>query len=203
MTKLGEAKIYGGIGALLMLLSLVPYAGALLGLIGLILIFVAVKHIADETKNHNIFHNYLMNFIFHILAIAAVIIILIAAFGMSGGISWAMSLSQETFTDFNSVWNTFGTMITSAIIALVIAWILLVIGAYYLRKSYNSIAEHTKVDLFKTTGTVYFIGAITLILLVGFLILFVAKILEIISYFSLPENFQVAPEVTKTETPTS
>ena len=58
MTKLGEAKIFGGIGALLSLLGFVPYAGPLLGLIGLILIFIAVKHIAEETKNHKIFQDY-------------------------------------------------------------------------------------------------------------------------------------------------
>lgn len=199
MTRLGEAKIYGGIGAILSLLSFVPYAGALLGLIGLILIFIAVKHIADETKNNKIFHDYLMNFIFQILAVVAVIVILMIAFGVSGGIDWAMSLQQKTFTDFNSVWNEFGTILTSAIIALVIAWIFLVIGAYYLRKSYNSIAEHTKVNIFKTTGTVYFIGAITLIVLIGVLILFVAKILEIVAYFSLPDNLPAAPEAPKTE----
>jgi uncharacterized membrane protein len=199
MTKLGEAKIYGGIGAILMLLSLAPYAGPILGLIGLILVFIAVNHIADETKNNKIFRDYLMNFIFQILAVVAVIVILIIAFGLSGGIEWAMNLSQQTFTDFNSVWNEFGTIFTSAIIALVLAWIFLVIGAYFLRKSYNSIAEHTKVNMFKTTGTVYFIGAITLIILIGVLILFVAKILEIVAYFSLPENLPVAPEIPKTE----
>jgi uncharacterized membrane protein len=203
MTKLGEAKIFGGIGALLALLGVAPYAGLLLGLVGLILVFVAVKYIADETKNHKIFHDYLMNFIFQILAVVAVIVILIIAFGVSGGIAWATSLSQQTFTDFNSVWNEFGTIFTSAIIALVIAWIFLVIGAYYLRKSYNSIAEHTKVNLFKTTGTVYFIGAITLIVLIGVLILFVAKIIEIIAYFSLPENLPTESVVPKTETVSS
>jgi uncharacterized membrane protein len=200
MTKLSEAKIFGGIGALLSLLGLIPYAGPLLGIIGLVLIFIAVKHIADETKNNKIFHDYLMNFIFQIIAIVAVIVIIIVAFGLSGGITWATNLAQQTFTDVNSVWNTFGTMITGVIIALVIAWVFLVVSAYYLRKSYNSIAEHTKVNLFKTTGTVYFIGAITLIVLVGVLILFVAKILEIIAYFSLPENLLVTPEVPKTET---
>jgi uncharacterized membrane protein len=199
MTKLSEAKIYGGIGAILSLLALVPYAGPILGLIGLVLIIIAVRHIADETKNNKIFHDYLMNFIFQIIAVVAVIVIILVAFGLSGGITWAMNLSQQTFTDFNSVWNTFGTMISSVIIALVLAWIFLVIGAFYLRKSYNSIAEHTKVNIFKTTGTVYFIGAITLIILIGALILFVAKILEIVSFFSLPENLPVAPEVPKTE----
>ena len=203
MTKLSEAKIYGGIGALLSILGIVPYAGPLLGLIGLVLIFIAVKQIADETKNHKIFNDYLMNFILQIVAVVALIIIVIVAFGISGGLTWATSLSQQNITDFNSFWNIFGTIITGAIIGLVIAWILLVIGAFFLRKSYNNIAEHTKVNLFKTTGTVYFIGAITLIIIVGLLILFVAKILEIVSFFSLPDNLPQTSEVSKTETSAS
>jgi uncharacterized membrane protein len=75
MTKLSEAKIFGGIGALLSILMFVPYAGPILGLVGLVLIFIAVKHIAEETKNHKIFQDYLMNFILSIIAGAAAIII--------------------------------------------------------------------------------------------------------------------------------
>lgn len=198
MTKLGEAKIIGGIGALLSLFVFIPYGGALIGLIGLILVFVAVKYIADETKNHSIFQNYLMNFILSIIAIGAVIAIMIIAFGLSGGLSWVQSLQQRNFTDFSSFWASFGTLIGGCIIAFIIAWVLLILGALYLRKSYTSIAEHTKVDLFKTTGLVYFIGAITLIVIIGIVILVIAKILEIVSFFSLPDNLPTMTEPPKT-----
>jgi uncharacterized membrane protein len=55
MSKIGQAKILGGVGALLSLLTIIPTVGFLLGLVGLIFIFIAVKYIADETKNHSIF----------------------------------------------------------------------------------------------------------------------------------------------------
>jgi len=203
MTKLSEVKILGRIGALLSLFVIAPYAGPLIGLVGLVLVFIAVKYIAEETKNHKIFQDYLMNFILSIIAIGAVIVIMIAAFGISGGFSWITSLQQKIFTDFNSFWESFRTIIGGCIVALVIVWVLLVLGALYLRKSYNRIAEHTKVDLFKTTGLVYFIGAITLIIVVGVFILLVAKILEIVSFFSIPENLPTAPEHPKTETSSS
>jgi uncharacterized membrane protein len=85
-------------------------------------------------------------------------------------------------------WNYFGEIIAYGIIALTVGWILWVIGAIYLRRSYNSIAEHTNVSLFRTTGTVYLIGAITTIILIGFVILFVGRIIEVIAYFSLPDE---------------
>jgi len=201
MTKLSEAKIIGGIGALLSIFTFVPYGGAFIGLIGLILVFIAVKYIADETKNHSIFQNYLMNFILSIIAIAAVIAIMIVAFGLSGGLAWVQSIQGRNFTDFSSFWASFGTLIGGCILAFIIAWVLLILGALYLRKSYTSIAEHTKVDLFKTTGLVYFIGAITLIVVIGIFILVIAKILEIVSFFSLPENLPTTTEPPKMGTP--
>ncbi|HIG99940.1 MAG TPA: DUF996 domain-containing protein [Thermoplasmata archaeon] len=201
MSKLGQAKVLGGIGALLSLLVVVPSIGFIIGLVGLILVFIAVKYIAEETKDHAIFHNYLMNFIFDIIAIGAVIGIMIMAFGVSGGMSWANALQGKDFTDFDSFWSSFGTLFVGCALALVVAWVMLLIGALYLRKSYNSIAEHTKVDLFKTTGLVNFIGAATLIIVIGFFIIIVARILEIVSYFSLPENLPAPTEPPKPQTP--
>jgi len=201
MSKLGQAKVLGGIGALLSLLILVPSIGFVIGLVGLVLVFVAVKYIAEETKDHAIFQNYLMNFIFDIIAIGAVIGIMIMAFGVAGGMSWVTAMQQQDITDFNTFWASFSTLFVGCILALVVAWVMLLIGALYLRKSYNSIAEHTKVDLFKTTGLVNFIGAATLIIVIGIFIILIARILEIVSYFSLPENLPAAPEPPKIQTP--
>jgi uncharacterized membrane protein len=46
-SKLIQAKTYGGIGSILVVLSLVPYIGFVLGIIGLVLVLVAVKYISD------------------------------------------------------------------------------------------------------------------------------------------------------------
>ena len=200
MSKIGQAKILGGVGALLSLLTIVPTVGILLGLVGLIFIFIAVKYIADETKNHSIFQNYLLNFILSIVALGAVIGIMIMSFGLAGGFSWATSLQQQNITDFSTFWSSFSTIIGGCMVALLVAWVLLILSALYLKKSYDKIAEHTKVDLFKTTGLVYFIGAATLIIIIGVFIIIVAKILEMVSYFSLPENLPQQTEVPKTDT---
>jgi len=200
MVKLGQAKILGGIGALLSLLALIPPIGSILGIVGLILVFIAVKYIADETKDQAIFHNYLMNFIFDIIAIVAIIGIILMSFGLSGGMSWINAMQGKDFTDFNSFWSSFGTIFVGCALAIVVAWVLLLIGALYLRKSYNSIADHTKVDLFKTTGLVNLIGAATIIIFIGVIIIIIARILEIVSFFSLPENLPTTTEPHLTQT---
>ena len=183
MSKLSEAKILGGIGAILMLFGgfIIPGLGAI---IGLILVFIAVKYIASETKDDSIFDNYLMNFVCSVVAIVAGALIFFSSIGFS--LNFFSVLESIEFTDFNSVWNFFEPYIGWWIIAGLIFWIFIVLAAMYLRKSYNSIAEHTDVHLFKTTGLINFIGAITLIIGIGIIIIFVARILEIVAYFQLP-----------------
>ena len=200
MAELSNAKVFGGIGAILMLVgTFIPNAGPIVSIVGLVLVFIAVKTISELTKDNEIFRNYLMNFIFSIISIVAIFVIMLVAFGTVGGFSWITSLETAEITDFESFWTYFGSIIGACVLALIVGWILSVIAAIYLRKSYNSIAEHTKVNLFKTTGTVYFIGAITTIVVIGFLILFIARIIEIIAYFSLPDKLPTGDKKEKSE----
>jgi len=184
MSKLSEAKILGGIGALLMLLGgfILPGLGAI---IGLILLFIAVSYVSEECKDKKIFDNYLLHFVYTIIAIVAVVVIFFISIG---GFTFFTLLEEIDFTDFNSVWSFFEPYIKWWISALIIGWVFLIISSIYLKKSYYSIADQTKVNLFRTTGLIYFIGAITLIVGIGFIIIFIAKILEIIAYFNLPEK---------------
>ena len=189
MSDLGNAKIFGGVGALLTLIgTFIPYAGPIISIVGLIFVFIAVKSISDLTKDHDIFSNYLYSFIMSIISIVAVFVIIFIGFGMVGGFSWITSLQDINITDFSTFWDSFGGIIGYTLLALFVGWILAIIAAIFLRRSYNSIAKHTKVKLFRTTGTLYFWGAITTIIVIGFLILFIASIIEIIAYFSLPDN---------------
>lgn len=188
MGKLNEAKIFGGIGAILTLLGFIPWIGPIFNIVGLVLIILAVKYISDVTKDSSIFKNYLINFICWIIAIGVTIFIIAGSFFAVGGFDFISELENEEITDFESFIDYFGDLIAGVVAALVIGWVVLVIGAVYLRRSYNSIADHTHVDIFRTTGTVFFIGALTTIILVGFLILIIGTILEIVSFFSLPEE---------------
>jgi len=184
MSKLSEAKILGGIGALLMLFGgfLLPGIGAI---IGLILLFIAVKYISNECKDKSIFDNYLLHFIYIIVSIVSIVIIFFISIG---SLTWFSVVESMDFTDFNSVMDFFAPYIAWWVLALVIGWIFFIFSALYLKKSYNTIAEKTNVRMFRTTGLVNFIGAITLIVAIGILILLVARILEIVAYFQLPDK---------------
>lgn len=199
MSKLSKAKIFGGMGAVLSLVgSFIPFIeimylelGVILFIAGWVLVVIAIKYIADETKHGPIFKNYLVYFVCSILAIVATAVILIIGCGLPVFFLVGYMGGGSIDPDFIIA------LIGALIMAIVVTWILMIIGTIYLRKSYNSIAKYTKVDLFRTTGTVYFIGAITLIVLVGALILLIAKILEIVSFFSLPDKIPIAAEASK------
>jgi len=195
MGDLGNAKIFGGVGALLSLIgTFIPYVGPIISIVGLIFVFIAVKSISEFVKDHDIFSNYLYSFIMSIISIVAIFVIIFIGFGMVGGFSWITSLQDINITDFSTFWDSFGGIIGYTLLALFVGWILAIIAAIFLRRSYNSIAKHTKVKLFRTTGTLYFFGAITTIIVIGFLILFIASIIEIIAYFSLPDKLPSTTE---------
>jgi uncharacterized membrane protein len=201
MNSLSNAKIFGGIGAILLLIGggFMFSVGSFISIVGLILVFIAVKSISQLSKDDNIFNNYLYHFILNIIAIVAVFVIMIIGFGAAGGFSWLTELQYANITDFETFMIYFEDLIVPCLSALIIGWILYVISALYLRKSYNSITEHTGVGLFRTTGTAYFIGSILIIVGIGVLILFIARILEIIAYFSLPDDFPKTDRKGKSE----
>jgi hypothetical protein len=51
-------------------------------------------------------------------------------------------------------------------------------------------AARLNINSFKTAGTLYFVGALLTVILVGFIILFIAYIFQIIAFFSIQETPQ-------------
>jgi len=177
---LKQAKIYGGVGAILSLFGgIVPYAGVAITIAGIILLLIAVKKISEAVNNHDIFKNYIIYFILGILGVVAGIAVFLIYTGYS-----LLPLLREELEGFKLIKKFF----VGLFLALVTYWIFGIIGAIYYKKSYDAISRHTKVDLFSTTALIYLIGMATVIVFVGFIVVFVAKVLEIVAFFSLPDT---------------
>jgi len=163
MSKLGDAKTLGGVGSILFLIPV-------LNIVGYILVLIATKYVSDELGDKSIFDNMLYAVITGIIGAAAggFIIITGAAF------------SAVTFT---------ASAIAGVIVGLAIAWIALILSAVFIRRAFNAMASRLNVGTFRTAGLLYFIGAILVIALgLGFIILFVAAIIQIIAFFGIPES---------------
>jgi len=182
MATLSQAKTYGGVGSILVLLSFVPTVGWVLGIIGLILTLLAVKYIGDVVNDANIFKNAMIAYAVSIIGIAVVGIAVAAYFFGAVGLGALAGGSSGAAT------GGIIAAITGVIIALVVVWILLVVSGYFIRKTYDIVATRLNVSMFRTAALVYFIGAILTIILVGFLVLIIAQILLVIAFFSISDT---------------
>jgi len=162
MSRLGDAKILGGIGAILLLIPGI-------NIVGYILILIAVKYVSDELGDKSIFDNMLYAVIAGIIGVAAAAFIIFTGV-VFGVFTFAMSA------------------IAGVIVGLAVAWIALVVSSIFIRRSYDTMATKLNVGMFRTAGMLYFVGAILTIVLVGFVILLIAAILQIVAFFSIPES---------------
>ena len=162
MSKLGDAKTLGGIGAILLLIPGIS-------IVGYVLILIATKYVSDELGDKSIFDNMLYAVIAGIVGVAA------AAFIIFTGAAF----SAATFS---------GSAIAGAIVGLAIAWIALIVSSIFIRRSYNAMATKLNISTFRTAGTLYFIGAILTIILVGLIVLLIAAIVQIIAFFAIPDT---------------
>jgi len=166
MGKLSDARMLGGIGSIL---QIIPF----LNIVGFILTLVAVKYVSDEVKDGSIFSDM----------IYAVV---------TGIVGFIVGASLLFFGALSSMFTAGISAITGGIAFLAIAWIVLIISAIFVRRAFDKMATKLNVGTFRTAGMLYFIGALLTIILVGFLILFIAFILQVVAFFSIQDT-QAAP----------
>ena len=186
MGSLSEARILGGVGSILLVLAAIPIflLGTTLSLAGFVLVLIAVKFISDELRDRSIFINMLIAAVLTILGVILAGILLIAALAqlpfLEGFFQPLIPLPR--FTE-NAVLN----LIIGLILALVTVWAAYTASAVFLRRSFESIASGLKVEMFNTAALIYLIGSLLVgVFFVGFLLIIVAQILQVLAFFSLP-----------------
>lgn len=185
MSKLSEAKTLGGIGSILTLLLIIPAVGWVLTIVGAILMLIAVKYISDAISDAAVFRNMIIAVILALVGLIVGVVVILASVFSYFGLSSLSGLSS-----ISSVTPTTGGIMGLAvgvIAGLAVLWILLIVSAIFARMSYNSMATGLGVNMFRTAGLLYLIGAGTTIIIVGFVILFVAIILNVVAFFSIPD----------------
>jgi uncharacterized membrane protein len=187
MSSLSNAKTLGEVGSILVLLTVAPSVGWVLGIAGFVMILVAVNYISDNLNERKIFSNMLTSVILSIAGVLVASLVVLST--VLSAFSQGYFSTSYPFTPSTSVttaqWITFGAEIG---VGLFVGWILFVVSAIYLRRSYNSIGSKLNLHTFSTAGLLYLIGAATTVVGVGFIILFVAEIVTAVAFFSLPER---------------
>jgi uncharacterized membrane protein len=195
MATLSQAKTFGGIGSILVLLAPVPFFGWILAIAGLVLTLVAVKYISDILRDQSIMNTMVISIV------AAIAGIVVGFFIVLGSFMRFIGLNNLVGPDYfgppfptNVPTNDLIGLITSVLAGLAVMWALLIVSGVYLHRGYSKIGSALNVGMFGTAGLLFLIGAATLILFVGFLLIPVALILLTIAFFSMNEN---APGLTQ------
>jgi len=191
-------KTLGGVGALLMVITPILgfFAGSftvVLGLVGLILVLIAMKGLSDHYNEGSIFNDTLYGVILTIIGgviFAATIIVGAVGFLSDLNLDWTTlstdpaaisNMNWEELINFETLWSHIAIILAG----LVILFIFVVVAAIFYRKSLTTLSEKTRVGLFGTTGLLLLIGAVLTIIAIGFLLIWVALILLTVAFFSI------------------
>src|SRR5213083_156879 len=195
MASLGQAKSLGGVGSILVLIAgFIPSAGFVVAIIGFILILIAVKYVSDAFTDRTIFNNMIIAVILAILGFVAFFVAVLGAIYSFVGIGGFSSFMPGTFMPGAAPSAGVIALFTSIIIGWVIAWVFFLVGSIFLKRSYDTVAMKLNVGMFHTTGLLYLIGAALTIIFVGLVIVFIAEILQIVAFFSIPEQMPMGPQ---------
>ncbi len=206
-----SSKNLGAIGALLVVIGSLATFGSsfalVLDLIGIILILIGLNGLANHYQEKGIFNNALYAFILTIVGGIVFVGILIGTFLASVTtlpFDWTDAMAWQNWitnnaTNFSAIWNVFSGIIVGVIAAFLILFIFIVISGIYYRKSFSTLSNKSSVGMFGTAGLLLLIGAVLTIVIIGFLLIWIAFILLIVAFFSLKE--QTPPQATATPPP--
>ena len=174
MASLKTARTWGGIGAVLSMFYFTYFLGFIMKLF-------AVKEIAEYLENKKIMSDYLWA----------------ALLNITGNLIMVWS--------FYSAWDKIGNVIEQpdeiADIIHTLNWwffigaLLILVGTWFLKRSYDSIAIQTGVKTFGTAALMYLLGAAFIFFFIGYFFILVGAVLEAMAFFGLPEELEQAPSV--------
>ena len=188
MNTLSEAKVLGGIGSILVLLSAVPSIGWLLGIAGFVMVLLAVKDISQTFSDSKVYSNMLTAVV---LAVGAIAVGAVTVIGTAYHLFESGSFVGSRFILSNPITgaNLFG-LVAVVIGGLLAVEALLVFSAVFVRRSFKTISSKLGIHTFETASLLFLIGAATAIIGIGFILIVISEILFGVSFFSIQDQPQ-------------
>ena len=193
-----SSKNLSAVGALLIVIGAVlgfavSFSG-IVSLIGIILLLIGLKGLANFYKEDGIFNNTLYSIIIAIVGcvVGVGVIVATAVSALEDYIDWT------NIEDWGNVGTTIGTEFTdfdfsvilellgALLIGLIIFYVVLIISMYFLRKSMNQLSTKSGIGLFGTAGILVLIGAV--IPVIGLLIIWIGFILATVAFFQMKKE---------------
>ena len=173
-----HSKTLAGVGAILLLLGFVPYAGWVLAIVGVVLLVIGMKELSKYYQDQNVYQNTLSGVKFYVVAVVAAAAAIVAV--MIG----VASATDFTFKNFVPTVG-FGVGVATLLAGLVVAFVFYIFAASHLKRALDSLAQKSGESSFATAGTLLWIGSILTVVLVGLVLIFVAWIFATVGFFSM------------------
>ena len=194
-----SSKTLSAVGALLIVIGavagfVISFSG-ILSLIGIILVLIGVKGLANFYKEQGIFNNTLYSIItivvgcvvgVGVIAVSAVAALADLGVSLANIEEWANIGTEVStvFADFDL--SAIATLLGALLVGLVILWVAFIISMYFLRKSMNQLSAKSGVGLFGTAGLLVLIGAV--IPVIGLLLIWIGFILATAAFFQMKKE---------------
>jgi uncharacterized membrane protein len=173
MENFETSKLLAAIGSILLFLSFTP----ILGIVGIVLLFLGMKGLAEHYKNDDISKNIVTGVLFGIIGFIVLAIDVIGAFGL-------FSVSSLSYDIGASVASAMVT-VTLLIIVFVILFFFMLLMARSFRKAFNALADNSGEQLFRAAGTLLWIGAILTIIGIGLILIWISFLILTIAFILL------------------
>jgi uncharacterized membrane protein len=206
---LESSKTIGGIGAILLFIGVIPFVQYtwVVGIVGLILVLVALRGLSNHYQERGIFGNAIYG-----VAVAVVGAIIVGVLAFAVVLSNLRDLITQIYPGWNGDWSTLQgvtpnttnivpsdifPLIGGLLVVLVIAWVVIIIAAFFIYRSLKQISNKSNVGLFGTAGLILLIGAI--IPVFGLILMWISALILAIAFFTLKPHEQ--PIATSTSPP--
>jgi uncharacterized membrane protein len=184
LASLLEAKLLGIIGSVLVLFTIAPYAGPLLGIVGTGMVLLAVRDISKVFRKRSIFAMMIASIASLIIAVVIALItetrLAVQAFEDGPIVEVLVLLTRLAAAGSHLRLDMHMTEY------LMLSWSFLIAAALFGMISYRKIASITKVGLFREVGQFYLYGSLTLAILIGLFFVVAAQMILMAAFLWLP-----------------
>ncbi len=176
-------------GSVMLLLSLIPYVGWVLGIVGVVLLLRATKEFSNYYQDESIYQNSLTGIKFYIVAIVAAAVAIVA-------ITLGVWSATTGFTpDLFAFTAGFGIGLIAFLAGIIVAFVFYILAASHLKRTFDSLADKSGEGSFRTAGTLLWVGSLLTIFVIGLLLILVAWIFATIGFFTMKSRqYQQYPQ---------
>jgi uncharacterized membrane protein len=199
--NLDSNKNFGGIGAILLVISVVAFFAQplliIIGVVGAVLLLIALHGLAQFYREKSIFNSGLYAFIALVVGGVVTFASVVYLVLYTSYLSDLISLMYPGFTgDWSSLPNlSLNTNVNVAELLgfagpifgiFIAAWISAIIASFFAWRAFKNLAAKSGVNLFSTAGIILLAGALlTIVFGLGLILLWIGVLLVAIAFFQI------------------